>query len=114
MFIQGMETLHLRMKEHSANGQKVAEHLSKHPMVERVAYPGTSSGLPKERADKYLSNGCGGLLGFEIKGGIAIKIMIVKRPSIFLIISNSSKKWCPLQESNLELLLRRELLYPFN
>ena len=69
MFIQGMETLHLRMKEHSANGQKVAEHLSKHPMVERVAYPGTSSGLPKERADKYLSNGCGGLLGFEIKGG---------------------------------------------
>ena len=38
-------------------------------MVERVAYPGVSSGLPKERADKYLSNGCGGLLGFEIKGG---------------------------------------------
>ena len=69
MFIQGLETLHLRMKEHSANGQKVAEHLSKHPMVERVAYPGVASGLPKERADKYLSNGCGGLLGFEIKGG---------------------------------------------
>ncbi len=69
MFIQGLETLHLRMKEHSANGQKVAEHLSKHPMVERVAYPGVSSGLPKERADKYLSNGCGGLLGFDIKGG---------------------------------------------
>ena len=69
MFIQGLETLHLRMREHSANGQKVAEHLSNHPMVERVAYPGVSSGLPKERADKYLSNGCGGLLGFEIKGG---------------------------------------------
>ena len=39
-------------------------------MVERVAYPGISSGLAKERADKYLSNGCGGLLGFEIKGGL--------------------------------------------
>ena len=70
LFIQGLETLHLRMKEHSSNGQKVAEYLNKHPMVERVAYPGISSGLAKERADKYLSNGCGGLLGFEIKGGL--------------------------------------------
>jgi len=70
MFIQGLETLHLRMREHSANGQKVAEYLQNHPLVERVAYPGTSSGLSKERADKYLSGGCGGLQGFEIKGGL--------------------------------------------
>ena len=70
MFIQGLETLNIRMREHSANGQKVAEYLDNHPMVERVAYPGTSSGLAKERSDKYLSNGCGGLLGFEIKGGL--------------------------------------------
>ena len=66
MFIQGLETLHLRMKEHSANGQKVAEHLSKHPMVER-GFILVSSGLPKERADKYLSNGCGGLLDLILK-----------------------------------------------
>ena len=70
MFIQGLETLNIRMREHSTNGQKVAEYLDNHPMVERVAYPGTSSGLAKERSDKYLSNGCGGLLGFEIKGGL--------------------------------------------
>jgi O-acetylhomoserine (thiol)-lyase len=44
--------------------------LQNHPLVERVAYPGTSSGLSKERADKYLSGGCGGLQGFEIKGGL--------------------------------------------
>ena len=70
MFIQGLETLHLRMREHSANGQKIAEYLDSHPLVERVAYPGISSGLHKERADKYLSGGFGGLQGFEIKGGL--------------------------------------------
>jgi len=70
MFIQGLETLHLRMKEHSVNGQKVAEFLQNHPMVERVSYPGVATGLLKERSDKYLSGGHGGLQGFEIKGGI--------------------------------------------
>ena len=70
MFIQGLETLHLRMREHSVNGQKVAEYLQNHQLVERVAYPGISTGLNKERADKYLFGGCGGLQGFEIKGGI--------------------------------------------
>ncbi len=70
MFIQGLETLHLRMREHSANGQKVAKYLQNHQLVERVAYPGISTGLNKERADKYLFGGCGGLQGFEIKGGI--------------------------------------------
>ena len=70
MFIQGLETLHLRMKEHSKNGQLVAEYLENHPLVETVAYPGISSGINKERAEKYLSGGCGGLQGFEIKGGL--------------------------------------------
>ena len=70
MFIQGLETLNLRMREHSSNGQKVAEFLENHPMVERVAYPGIATGQSKERAEKYLSGGNGGLQGFEIKGGI--------------------------------------------
>lgn len=70
MFIQGLETLHLRMKEHSVNGLKVAKYLENHPIVQRVAYSGIANGLAKERADKYLSGGHGGLLGFEINGGI--------------------------------------------
>ena len=70
LFIQGLETLTLRMKEHSVNGLKVAQYLENHPMVQRVAYSGTAKGLAKERADKYLSGGHGGLLGFEINGGI--------------------------------------------
>jgi len=70
MFIQGLETLALRMREHSSNAEKVAEYLSNHDSVERVSYPSHMEGYAKERADKYLSKGNGGLMGFEIKGGI--------------------------------------------
>ena len=70
MFIQGLETLALRMREHSSNAEKVAEYLSNHESVERVSYPSHMDGYAKERADKYLTKGNGGLMGFEIKGGI--------------------------------------------
>ena len=69
MFIQGLETLALRMREHSSNAQKVAEYLSNHDSVERVSYPSLMDGYAKERAEKYLTRGNGGLMGFEIKGG---------------------------------------------
>ena len=70
MFIQGLETLALRMREHSSNAQKVSEYLSSHESVERVGYPSQMDGYAKERADKYLSKGNGALMGFEIKGGV--------------------------------------------
>ena len=69
MFIQGLETLALRMKEHSANAEIVAKYLSEHDSVERVIYPSVMDGYAKERAEKYLSRGNGGLMGFEVKGG---------------------------------------------
>ncbi|NCU88830.1 MAG: bifunctional O-acetylhomoserine aminocarboxypropyltransferase/cysteine synthase, partial [Proteobacteria bacterium] len=70
MFIQGLETLALRMREHSSNAEKVAEYLSNHKSVERVGYPSKMDGYAKERADKYLTKGNGALMGFEIKGGV--------------------------------------------
>ena len=70
MFIQGLETLALRMREHTSNAEKIAEYLSNHDSVEKVIYPSCMDGYAKERADKYLSKGNGGLMGFEIKGGI--------------------------------------------
>jgi O-acetylhomoserine (thiol)-lyase len=70
MFIQGLETLALRMREHSSNAEKVAEYLSNHESVERVGYPSKMHGYAKERADKYLTKGNGALMGFEIKGGV--------------------------------------------
>ena len=68
MFIQGLETS-LRIREHSANVEKVAA-LESHDAVERVIYPSVQEGVAKERAEKYLSGGNGALMGFELKGGL--------------------------------------------
>ena len=70
MFIQGLETLALRMREHCSNAEKVAQYLTNHDSVERVIYPSVMEGYAKERAEKYLTRGNGGLMGFEIKGGV--------------------------------------------
>ena len=57
------------MREHSANAEVIAKYLSEHDSVERVIYPSVMDGYAKERAEKYLTRGNGGLMGFEIKGG---------------------------------------------
>jgi O-acetylhomoserine (thiol)-lyase len=69
MFIQGLETLALRMRAHCANASAVAQYLAKHPKVTKVIFPGAMTGEPKRRADTYLKGGYGGLVGFELKGG---------------------------------------------
>ena len=69
LFIQGLETLALRMREHSDNAAKVAEWLVQQDKVESVIYPGLMSGEYRRRADAYLSGGYGALVGFELKGG---------------------------------------------
>ena len=69
LFLQGLETLHLRMPRHSENALAVAEYLEKHPKVTWVNYPGLKSSPERERAAKYLPKGAGAILGFGIKGG---------------------------------------------
>jgi len=69
LFLQGLETLHLRMPRHSENALAVARHLKKHPRVSWVNYPGLEDSPEKERVRKYLSKGAGAILGFGIKGG---------------------------------------------
>ncbi|NQU17081.1 MAG: homocysteine synthase [Candidatus Saganbacteria bacterium] len=68
-FIQGLETLHLRIVRHSENALKVAEFLEKHPNVSWVNYPGLKSSPEKKLVDKYLKRGAGAIVGFGIKGG---------------------------------------------
>jgi len=68
-FIQGLETLPLRMREHCRNAAAVADYLSQHPAVTKVIYPGQQSGESRRRADSYLKGGYGGLVGFELAGG---------------------------------------------
>jgi O-acetylhomoserine (thiol)-lyase len=70
LFLQGLETLHLRMPRHSENALAVAKYLSKHPKVSWVNYPGLDSSPEKERVKKYLPKGAGAILGFGVKGGL--------------------------------------------
>jgi O-acetylhomoserine (thiol)-lyase len=69
MFIQGLETVALRMRQHCSNAVAVANYLAKHRKVTNVIFPGLMSGESKRRADAYLKGGYGALLGFELKGG---------------------------------------------
>ncbi len=69
MFLQGLETLPLRMRAHCANAQAVADALAKNPKVTRVIFPGLQDGEMRRRAETYLAGGFGGLVGFELAGG---------------------------------------------
>ena len=70
LFIQGFETLPLRIIKHCENALAVAEHLESSPLVSWVNYPGLKSSPEKTKADKYLKKGAGAIIGFGIKGGI--------------------------------------------
>jgi len=69
LFLQGLETLHLRVPRHCANAQGVAEFLAGHPAVAWVNYPGLRDHPFGANARRYLPDGCGTILGFGIKGG---------------------------------------------
>ncbi len=68
LFIQGLETLSLRVERHVQNTQAVAEWLEKHPKVEYVNYPGLKSSPYHELANKYFKHGAGSILTFKVKG----------------------------------------------
>jgi O-acetylhomoserine (thiol)-lyase len=70
LFLQGLETLHLRMPRHCENALTVAKYLKKHSKVGWVNYPGLEDSPEKERAKKYLCRGAGAIIGFGIKGGL--------------------------------------------
>jgi O-acetylhomoserine (thiol)-lyase len=70
LFLQGLETLPLRVKRHSENALKIAQFLKKHPLVDWVNYPGLEEHISHKLAVKYLKGNFGGLVGFGIKGGL--------------------------------------------
>ncbi len=77
MFIQGLETLHLRAPRHCENALKIAEFLEAHDLVEWVNYPGLPSHKDYALAQKYLPDGQGAILTFGIKGGEAAGIKFI-------------------------------------
>jgi O-acetylhomoserine (thiol)-lyase len=71
LFLQGLETLHLRMPRHAENALAAANFLEQHPRVSWVNYPGLASSPEKKKVKKYLSKGAGAIIGFGIKGGLS-------------------------------------------
>ncbi len=67
IMIQGLESLSVRIKQHSKSALKIAEFLQAHPNVTKVNYPGLKNDANYQRAQKYLNNGCSGLVSFEVK-----------------------------------------------
>jgi len=88
LFLQGVETLSLRMERHCANAQRVAEFLEGHPKVLWVAYPGLPSHPGHELAKKYCPKGCGAIMGFGIKGGLEAGIKLINSVQLFSHLAN--------------------------
>ncbi len=88
LFIQGIETLHLRMREHSRNAQAVAEFLESHPKVKKVNYPGLKSNSNYANAQRYFDGGmASGLLSFEVDDFELAK-KIVDATNLFSLVVN--------------------------
>lgn len=88
MFLQGLETLHLRMPRHSENALAVATFLEKHPKVQWVNYPGLPSSPQKKKADKYLPKGASAIVGFGIKGGKGAAIKFIDSVNLLSHLAN--------------------------
>jgi len=88
LFLQGLETLSLRMERHVANAQRVAEFLAHHPKVTWVTYPGLPSHPDYARAKKYLPKGAGAILGFGIQGGLEAGRKFIDQLKLFSHLAN--------------------------
>ncbi len=88
LFIQGLETLSLRIERHVKNTQAVAEHLERHPKVTWVTYPGLKSHPDYDLAKRYLPKGAGAILGFGIKGGAEAGRKFIESLKLFSHLAN--------------------------
>jgi O-acetylhomoserine (thiol)-lyase len=88
LFLQGLETLHLRMERHSQNALAVAKHLADHPGIEWVNYPGLSSSKYYARAKKYMPEGQSSLVTFGIKGGFEAGKTLINSLKLFSLLAN--------------------------
>jgi len=88
LFLQGLETLPLRIRQHSKNALAVAQWLEKHPGVTWVNYPGLPSHADHARAKKFLKEGYGAIIGFGIKGGRETGIKLINNVKLFSHLAN--------------------------
>ena len=83
LFLQGLETLHLRMERHCENALRVARFLEEHPLVTWVSYPGLESHPTHARATRTLDGGFGGVLTFGVRGGAAAAQRVAPNTKLF-------------------------------
>ncbi|MGE5418410.1 MAG: homocysteine synthase [Acidobacteriota bacterium] len=88
LFLQGLETLSLRVERHVANAQRVAEFLEKHLHVAWVNYPGLKSNKYYDLAQKYLPRGAGSIFTFGVKGGSEVGKKFIDNLEIFSLLAN--------------------------
>jgi O-acetylhomoserine (thiol)-lyase len=88
LFLQGLETLPLRQRQHSANALEVAQYLKSHPLVSWVTYPGLPEDPSYKLASKYLMRGFGGIVGFGIKGGLEAGRKFINSVKLFSHLAN--------------------------
>ena len=88
LFLQGLETLPLRMERHSENALRVAKFLEGHPAVEWVSYPGLESHPQHQLARKYFTHGYGAILGFGITGGLETGKRLIRHVELFSHLAN--------------------------
>ena len=88
LFLQGLETLHLRMPRHSENALRVAQFLQGHPKVAWVNYPGLPNNREYSKAQKYLPQGTGAIIGFGVKGGRESGIAFINKVKLLSHLAN--------------------------
>lgn len=88
LFLQGLETLSLRVERHTENALKVVEYLNNHPQVEKVNHPSLASGEQKRLYNKYFPNGGGSIFTFEIKGDDTTAKKFIDHLEIFSLLAN--------------------------
>jgi O-acetylhomoserine (thiol)-lyase len=88
LFLQGLETLHLRIQRHSENALAVARFLEGHPAVSWVSYPGLESHPTHQTAKRYLSGGFGGVLTFGVLGGEDAAKKVIEEVKLFSLVAN--------------------------
>jgi O-acetylhomoserine (thiol)-lyase len=88
LFLQGLETLPLRVRQHAKNALAVAQWLEKHPAVSWVNYPGLPSHPDHARATKFLKEGAGAIIGFGIKGGRSAGVKLIDSVKLLSHLAN--------------------------
>ena len=88
LFLQGLESLPVRIERHSSNALAVAEWLEKNPSIEWVSYPGLKSHPSHKNAAKYLSGGFGGVVTFGLKGGVEAGRKLIDSVKLFSLLAN--------------------------